>query len=59
MTVTVTDNGKGQLEAKAEVTDAAFVNTYKANQVTVGSTDLKLSKQLTGIAWPKARSSSR
>ena len=37
------------------MTDAAFVNTYKANQVTVGSTDLKLSKQLTGIAWPKDR----
>ena len=46
---------RDRLEAKAEVTDAAFVNTYKANQVTVGSTDLKLSKQLTGIAWPKDR----
>lgn len=55
VTVTVTDNGKGQLEAKAEVVDGAFTNTYKANQVTVGSADMKLSKQLTGIEWPKDR----
>ncbi|KOA51196.1 hypothetical protein BAAM0483_03310 [Bifidobacterium animalis subsp. animalis MCC 0483] len=55
VTVTVTDDGKGQLEAKAEVVDGAFTNTYKANQVTVGSADMKLSKQLTGIEWPKDR----
>ncbi len=55
VTVTVTDNGKGQLEAKAEVVDGAFTNTYKANQVTVGWADMKLSKQLTGIEWPKDR----
>ncbi|KOA60260.1 hypothetical protein BAAM0499_06500 [Bifidobacterium animalis subsp. animalis MCC 0499] len=55
VTVTVADNGKGQLEAKAEVVDGAFTNTYKANQVTIGSADMKLSKQLTGIEWPKDR----
>ena len=54
--VEVTDNHKGQLEATATVTDAAFVNAYKANEVTVGSADMNLSKQLTGIAWPDGRS---
>nr|WP_129860663.1 FctA domain-containing protein [Bifidobacterium pseudolongum] len=54
--VTVTDNGKGQLEATATVTEGAFTNVYTAQQVTVGSADLGLSKQLTGIAWPADRS---
>ncbi len=54
--VTVTDNGKGQLEAKAIVSEGAFTNTYMAQQVTVGSADLGLSKQLTGIEWPADRS---
>ena len=53
--VTVRDNQLGQLEAKAEVVDGAFTNTYKANQVTVGSADMKLSKQLAGIEWPQDR----
>ena len=56
VTVTVTDNGKGQLEAKAIVSEGAFTNTYTAQQVTVGSADLGLSKQLTGIEWPADRS---
>ncbi len=53
--VEVKDNHKGQLEATATVTAGAFTNTYTAQQVTVGSAELKLSKQLTGIDWPKDR----
>lgn len=53
--VTVTDDTNGQLTATAAVTDGAFTNTYKANQVTVDLADMKLSKQLTGIDWPKDR----
>ncbi len=65
VTVTVTDNGKGQLVAKVEydnssateadqgVTDAAaFTNTYDAGSGTLrGSTYLKASKTLTGRGW--------
>lgn len=66
VTVTVTDNGKGQLEAKVEydnddakteadqgVTDAAaFTNTYDAGSGTLdGSMYLKASKTLTGRDW--------
>lgn len=67
VTVTVTDNGKGQLEAKVTydnldatteadqgvTTAAAFTNTYEASEggTLNGSTYLKASKTLTGRDW--------
>ena len=56
VTVTVIDDGNGQLKAEAVVSEGAFSNTYTAQQVAVGSADLGLSKQLTGIEWPADRS---
>lgn len=55
VTVTVSDNGKGQLEAKAEVAEGAFVNRYAAAPFEGVPTGMKLTKQLTGIAWPADR----
>ena len=67
VTVTVTDNGKGQLEAKVTYDNldatteadqgvkdaAAFTNTYEASEggTLDGSTYLKASKTLTGRDW--------
>ena len=67
VTVTVTDNGKGQLEAKVKYDNldatteadqgvkdaAAFTNTYEASEggTLDGSTYLKASKTLTGRDW--------
>ena len=67
VTVTVTDNGKGQLEAKVTFDNldatteadqgvkdaAAFTNTYEASEggTLDGSTYLKASKTLTGRDW--------
>lgn len=55
VTVTVSDNGKGQLEAKAEVAEGVFVNRYAAAPFEGVPTGMKLTKQLTGIAWPADR----
>lgn len=58
VTVTVTDNGEGQLVAEVKydngdaTTAAAFTNTYDAGSGTLdGSTYLKASKTLTGRDW--------
>lgn len=49
ITVTVTDNGKGQLEASVEGNDPLFTNSYKANSVTLsGDSQLKVTKEVTG-----------
>lgn len=49
VTITVTDNGKGQLVATPNVVDGTFKNTYKAGEVTLsGDTAIKGRKTLTG-----------
>lgn len=49
VTITVTDNGKGQLVATPNVVDGTFKNTYKAGEVTLsGDTAIKGQKTLTG-----------
>ena len=57
---TVVDNGLGEYSIGRLITGVdsvngvnTFTNTYKADQVTVSSADLGLSKQLTGIARPR------
>ncbi len=52
VTVKVTDNGKGQLEAKASADKTAFVNAYSTTDFKGVPTGMEFSKQLTGIAWP-------
>lgn len=49
ITVTVTDNGKGQLEATVEGNDPLFTNSYHAHSVTLRDEDqLKVTKEVTG-----------
>lgn len=49
VTITVTDDGKGQLVATPSVTDGTFKNTYKAGEVTLsGGAAIKGRKTLTG-----------
>lgn len=55
VTVTVTDDGNGQLKAEAVVSEGAFSNTYTAKPFEGVPAGLELSKQLTGIAWPADR----
>lgn len=51
VTVTVTDNGEGKLEAKAEVTDGAFLNTYRATAAEDVPTGFSFSKRVDGMDW--------
>ena len=53
--VTVRDNGQGQLEATAVVTDAAFVNTYGTTPSDGVPEGMTFIKQLDGIEWPAGR----
>ena len=55
VTVTVTDNGKGQLEAKAVVDKADFVNTYTTKEFTGVPTGMAFSKELNGTEWAEGR----
>ena len=55
VTVTVTDDGNGQLKAEAVVSEGAFSNTYTAKPFEGVPSGLELSKQLTGIDWPEDR----
>lgn len=49
ITVTVTDNGKGQLEATVDGNDPLFTNSYHAHSVTLRDEDqLKVTKEVTG-----------
>lgn len=49
VTITVSDNGRGQLVATPNVVDGTFTNTYKAGEVTLsGDTAIKGRKTLTG-----------
>ena len=49
VTITVTDDGKGQLVATPSVADGTFKNTYKAGEVTLsGGAAIKGRKTLTG-----------
>ena len=49
ITVTVTDNGKGQLEATVDGNDPLFTNSYHAHSVTLrGEDQLKVTKEVTG-----------
>ncbi|RYQ05869.1 Fibronectin-binding protein [Bifidobacterium pseudolongum subsp. globosum] len=51
ITVTVTDNGQGQLDATAKVADGKFVNTYSAVPATGVPTDFTLTKRVEGMEW--------
>ncbi len=55
VTVEVTDNNRGQLVATATVKDGKFENTYSATPFDGVPTDMRFSKELTGIDWPKDR----
>ncbi len=49
ITVTVTDNGKGQLEATVDGNDPLFTNSYHAHSVTLrDENQLKVTKEVTG-----------
>ncbi|RYQ12203.1 choice-of-anchor A family protein [Bifidobacterium pseudolongum subsp. globosum] len=55
VTVTVTDNGKGQLDAAATVTGGAFVNVYDTTPSGGVPAGMTFIKQLIGITWPEDR----
>ena len=49
ITVTVTDNGQGKLEASVENNDPLFTNSYQAGSITLdGDDQLKVTKEVTG-----------
>ena len=51
ITVTVTDNGRGNLQAEAKVSESQFVNKYSAQPATGVPTDFTLHKRVDGMAW--------
>lgn len=51
VSVTVTDNGTGNLQAEAEVSESQFVNKYSAQPATGVPTDFTLHKRVDGMAW--------